>query len=100
MAQEIKRISDLIPSIAAGTKVDLDELVDQEIVIHNVVFRQGQFGEYAVVEFENEKFSDTFFTTGAQVIVKKLKEIQPHLPVIARVVKRRGNNKRYYYDLE
>lgn len=97
---EIKRLSDLKPAAPKGERVDLAELVDQEIVVRYVEFRQGSFGEYAVVYFENEKFSDAFFTTGGQAIMKTLKAYYSHLPFVARVVRRRSANRRYYYDLQ
>ncbi|MEM1552651.1 MAG: hypothetical protein QXH03_08300 [Candidatus Bathyarchaeia archaeon] len=100
-AMMIKNLRDIIPTpSSAYERVDFDSLTGQEIVIHEILFVKGRFGEYAWlhIQLDNGKHCSTI--TGGNVVLEKLKIIREHLPVRARVVRRRAASGRRYFDLE
>lgn len=101
MANEIKRLSDILPSFLAPDlpRVELDDLLDLDITVEEVRFFQGNFGEFVVVIFSHPKYDRAFFTTGAGVILKKLRAVQDQLPLIASIRKVRSRSGRRYYDI-
>lgn len=78
-----------------GTWVGVEELVDQEITVHDAKEVQGQFGSYILVKFTLPN-AETFlgFTTGGVVLKKKILDAKARgfLPLPGKIVK----NKRYY----
>jgi len=99
---EIKSIRDVLPGPNQWgvPKVSIDELLNKTITIKEVQFINGNFGEYVAVRFTSDDFVDAYFTTGGGVVVKKLKAVQPFLPVRATVVRVRGQRGRAYLDLQ
>jgi DNA-binding cell septation regulator SpoVG len=97
---EAPRISDVVsnelwPGIARMRPEDLNE---QDFVIHEVRFLNGEYGEYAVARCTDPSSGNEFTCAlSGQVVVRKLRELEGKsgFPVTARRVK-----KERYWDLE
>lgn len=89
----MKRVSDFYPE--AVEVVDLDTLLGKDLVIVDIEERSGAFGPYLAVHFCTEDDPTVrIFTTGANVVVRKLKDLKEKgaFPVMATFKK----VKRYY----
>jgi hypothetical protein len=93
MKEGTRRVSDFFPE--AVEVVDIDDLLDRDIEIIDFEARKGAFGDYLAVYFRDLNSDEIkTFTTGANVVVRKLKTIKERngFPVIGKVKK----VKRYY----
>ena len=96
-----RRISEVLEEIAPqGTKVLKDEVEEQDIIIRSIEFFRGKFGAAGFVVFTN--LEGELFNTilGGKVMLPKLWLIKDQLPVVARLVRREGGQKEYYWDIE
>jgi hypothetical protein len=93
MKEGAKRISDYFPE--SVEQVDIDDLLDRDIEIIDFETRKGAFGDYLAVYYrELDDDQIRTFTTGANVVVRKLKAIKERngFPVLGKIKK----VKRYY----
>ena len=75
-----------------GEKVKLDDILNQNVVIHSFTLAQSKFsknksGQYATVQFsffENEKH---VFFTGSDVIIDQLQKYKEHMPFKTQIKK-------------
>ena len=96
---ERKRFSDVIsgklyPDLE---QKDIKELLDKDLLVKDVTLLDGNFGEFAVILFEDFVTGKEYTTAcGGMVVVKKLKEAQEKslLPLIGTITKE-GR----YYDI-
>ena len=95
---DIKRFADLNPAFDDVEEwVKIDDLLDKEIMVEDFVTAEGEYGEYAIIKFTlPEDFIPRAFTTGAKVILKKVKMAKEKdvLPLPGKIVK-----KKRYYDI-
>jgi|GEM_PF-4010178 len=89
---EITKFSDIeVPSLYEGTeRIRFRDLVGKEIIVKDVTFLLGDFGEYAVFEFQflgDEKRYST--STGAKIVMFRLRNLHStgKLPAQGKVVK-------------
>jgi len=99
---EFKRITDIVPSapMFEGERVDITSLLNQDIVIVDFAFLPGRYGEFAVIQANTLDGKTVTFTTGGAAVIRKLKAAEGQTPFLARVVQRKGQSGRRYYDLE
>lgn len=93
----LKRISDIIPTRQFPENLEpIQALFNRDVILDKVEFGSGQYGEYALLHFRyDDKDNQHVTRTSSRVILEKLHRIEPELPVIMRLVRRRR-----YYDLE
>ncbi|MEM0010458.1 MAG: hypothetical protein QXT84_02050 [Candidatus Bathyarchaeia archaeon] len=97
----IRNLRDIIPTPSGGyERIDFETLTGKEIIIHEILFLKGRFGEYAWLHIELDGGSHHSTITGGSVVMEKLKTIREYLPVKARVVRKRSSSGRRYFDLE
>jgi hypothetical protein len=98
MMAEVKKVGELIPSLTfEGEKVQMGEILNKDVVITNFGLQQGQYGEFAVIEFHFPQKSEKFVTVcGGKVVIKKLNKLAELVafPVQGKFVKVKR-----YYDL-
>ena len=100
--QDLKRISDIVPSGALyeAERIDLGEILNKDVLISDFQIRPGNFGEFAIILIALEDGQQRVVVTGAQAVVRKLKAAAGQQPFLARFVQRRSTSGRRYYDLE
>lgn len=92
-----KRLSDAMPSTSNLRRANLDDVLDQDLIIHDVEERRGDYGEYVALHLEDPLDHEEFVVmTGAMVVKKKLIKAQAMglLPLMIQLTKR-GR----YYDV-
>ncbi|MEM2567270.1 MAG: hypothetical protein QXH20_02210 [Candidatus Bathyarchaeia archaeon] len=97
----IKELKEILPGPRTGyERIEFENLVGKEIVIREILFLRGRFGEYAwlLIDTGNNELRST--VTGGNVVMEKLKAIRDYLPVRARVVRKKAASGRKYFDLE
>jgi hypothetical protein len=96
---KVKRIGEFEVQVFAGVPVvEIDEILDKDIMIHDCEFVEGQFGEYAWILASEDNSSDRFkFSTGGTVVVRRLKHVKEKnaFPVVAKFYWKKGKKNRY-----
>jgi len=96
--EEIKRVSDYQPErLGIEEFVDIDDLLNRDITIIDFVKVQGEYDEYIVVAFLDEKQDKLLgFTTGAKVVKRKLQNVKDKngFPCLGKIIKVKN-----YYDI-
>jgi len=94
----IKRFEDLEPDhFEVDDQVKIDDLLDRDLFFDDYIVLEGKHGDYFEVKVSDPKTKKTVsFTTGGQVIMKKLLKAKDgnHLPLIGKIIKDKD-----YYDL-
>jgi len=97
----VKELKEILPGpSSAYERVDFESLIGKEIIIHEILFLKGKFGEYAWAHIELDGGKHHSTITGGSVVMEKLKAIRDYLPVRARVVRKKAASGRKYFDLE
>jgi len=95
---EIKRFADLNPTFDDVQEwVKIQDLVGEEIFVEDYIEAEGEYGTYMIIKFTKpDDFIPRAFTTGAMVIMKKVKQAKDKgvLPLLGKIVK-----KKRYYDI-
>jgi len=95
--QKIRRFSEIADKTDQQQELTpLADLLNKEVVITEVDWRDGTFGPFAIIAGYMAENGDPFvFTTGGKVVCRKLEKYQTQLPFMCRIVRRKR-----YYDLE
>jgi len=98
---EIRRVSDIIgaPQLE-GERTDIHSILNKEVIIRNIIFLQGNYGEYAIIQVETDDKKLYRIACGGQVVIKKLHAIRDFLPVMGKFIRVKGSKGRSYYDIE
>jgi len=94
---EVTRFGDL-PSERAfpyGVFYPLAEVLGSDIIVKDFVIAGGEYGNYAIINFESDGFGDNCVTTtGGTVIMRKLNQARDKglLPLLGNI----NHNQRYY----
>ena len=97
----VKRVSDIVPGQVEVDKfVDIEEMLDRDILIHDFQEREGENGMYVTVicsELDSEE--KIGFNCGGKVVMKKLNYIRDNasFPVLAKIFKPEGKR---YFDIQ
>jgi len=99
----MKRISDIVREdklVVDGEKMQIDDIMNKDIIIHEYRSRDGQYGPFAMFSFSFSNSKDNkrhVCVTGSRVLWSKLELVDTKhaFPVLAKVVKRDR-----YYDFE
>lgn len=94
-----KRVGDVVPSGLWPDipQSELRDTLDMDIIIDDVAFLQGDFGEFAVILFRPPDTGEQYTVAcGGQVVVRKLKDTKKShgFPILGRITKE-GR----YYDI-
>lgn len=105
MGKKPERFSDLEPqAFDTELRIPIKDLVEHEIVVHDLQVRDGQFGSWMIV-LASEEGSDTLFTltSGGGVIMRKIGRAKEEglLPLKGQIVTRPASQSGYadYYDI-
>lgn len=94
-----KRVGDVVPSGLWPDipQSELRDTLDMDIIIDDVAFLQGDFGEFAVILYRPPDTGEQYTVAcGGQVVVRKLKDTKKShgFPILGRISKE-GR----YYDI-
>jgi hypothetical protein len=92
---------DLPTIVFEGEKIDIKDVMNQNIVIRDVVTRPSSFteGDYAVLQIEKDGEPCTI-TTGSTVLMRQIKERADKLPFRCQIVEQHSLKSGYsYYTL-
>jgi hypothetical protein len=85
--KKVRRVSDIVPPSPERNFTNVAKILDYDVEILDFEIRQGQFGEYAIIDV-NIDGEETSVICGGREVLRKLREIRPHLPLTGRFVKR------------
>ena len=105
-SKEEEEITDLteedLPTIVfEGEKIDIKDVMNQNIVIRDMITRPSSFteGDYAVLQIEKDGEPCTI-TTGSAVLMRQIKERADKLPFRCQIVEQQSMKGKYrYYTL-
>jgi hypothetical protein len=94
-----KRVGDVVPSGLWPDipQSDLRETLDMDIIVDDVAFLMGDYGEFAVILYRPPDTGEQYTVAcGGQVVVRKLKDVKKGhgFPILGRITKE-GR----YYDI-
>ena len=90
-------LDELMPQ---GLQANIEDIVDQEIVIHSVRLFVGSYGPAAFVVFTDDNGELFNFIVGQKIVLPKLLAAMERLPVSATIKRHEGGQFGYYYDIE
>ena len=90
-------LDELMPQ---GLQANIEDIVDQEIVIHSVRLFVGSYGPAAFVVFTDDNGELFNFIVGQKIVLPKLLAVIEKLPVSATIKRHEGGQFGYYYDIE
>ena len=90
-------LEELMPQ---GLQASVEEVVDQEIVIHSIRLFVGSYGPAAFVVFTDDNGELFNFIIGQKIVLPKLLAVMDRLPVSATIRRHEGGQFGYYYDIE
>jgi len=97
-----RRVSNIVPmqETPKGDQIYVRNLVGEEFTITNIQEREGDSGDYLIVEIEREG-ENFFFFTAHQAIMPKLKRCVNDLPLLATIRQvDTARSGRSYFDIE
>ena len=85
----MRRLAEYLPPEASLRYHRIDDIAGQEITITGVEFRDGNFGQYAVIRAHDGQGKPVVVATGAKVVLAALLAVkeQGGFPVAARFVR-------------
>ena len=96
----IRRLGEVIGvPVLEGEQVEIDQILNQDVVIHQVLTLHGDYGEYVVVQVSTPDEKMYRVACGGTVVVKKLQAAREHLPLLAKFIRVKGKKGRAYYDV-
>lgn len=103
---DIKPISEVLPKTEPLypelEQADVEQLINIPIVIRKVNFLPSTFGEdkeFVIAKISVNK-QEKKLINGSKVIIEKLKKIENKLPVSCKIISKKSEAGRKYYDLE
>jgi len=99
--KEFRKFKDLFPNeIIEGKQVSIESVLDKDLLIKGFVLREGDYGEYAVIQFEDlgEEAKLRTTQTGAKIILRYLKKIKElnKFPFLAQIIREDTEKGQYY----
>lgn len=98
MSKPVRRFEDMKPDpLTSDTSVQIEQIIDMDLKFQDFQLLDGKHGEFAwIVAYDPETKKTVGFSTGAKVVLKKLKEAKKKgfLPLMGKITK--DND---YYDI-